>query len=365
MRGEGLDFEAARRAARLEDIASNYTTLNRHRAGPCPICRVGKDRFFVFRGGLHWGCRGCPPAGQKVLSGDVVDLLVRVEGITPTEAVARLIGGRAVPCPKLARPEPTPTAKPASWRSANWQSSAGRAVAEAKIALTPQTEAGQYLLSRGITPDAWQAFCLGSVRHLDRQAVLIPWIDAAGHYIALKYRFCDARAAAASGERFSQRAGSEALVFGANLLAARGETNTLVICEGELNSISIWLATQGLGYDVLSVGPQANTKCLPAIAKLIFDRRYARVVAWFDEPAHALCAASALPSAVPMRSPMGMDANDVLTQRGRHGLVELIEYVLAREGDITQDPDDLELTGTALYGAVCRLFGNAPKPAKP
>src|SRR5271157_4791422 len=86
------------RAANLYEVAARYVTLRPASAfgrmqfiGPCPICRAGDDRFAIdVRKGL-WSCRQCYGGKRgKIAGGDVVDLVMRAEGVGFAEAVERL-----------------------------------------------------------------------------------------------------------------------------------------------------------------------------------------------------------------------------------------------------------------------------------
>jgi len=61
-------------------------------------------------------------------------------------------------------------------------------------------------------------------------------------------------------------------------------------------------------------------------APLIERHRYQHVVCWFDKGERAREVAKALPKAIPMKSPQGKDANDVLVAFGEGGLRRLIEF---------------------------------------
>ena len=57
---------------------------HKHLSGPCPRCG-GTDRFFVNTAKGYFGCRSCRPRG-----GDVIDLVMHIDGCTFTEAVEAL-----------------------------------------------------------------------------------------------------------------------------------------------------------------------------------------------------------------------------------------------------------------------------------
>ena len=87
------------RSANILDVASRYVTLRRASAsesefvGPCPVCRDGVDRFAVHVRKGVWSCRKCNGGKRgKNCGGDVVDLVMRVDGVGFAEAVERLCG---------------------------------------------------------------------------------------------------------------------------------------------------------------------------------------------------------------------------------------------------------------------------------
>lgn len=75
--------------------------------GPCPICNDGRDRFkFDDHGEGRWLCSQCPPfSGQKMASGDGLDLLQKVKGWKLREALAEVAArtGTARPRPVRVR----------------------------------------------------------------------------------------------------------------------------------------------------------------------------------------------------------------------------------------------------------------------
>ena len=77
---------------------------------------------------------------------------------------------------------------------------------------------------------------------------------------------------------------------------------------------------------MLSYGPQDNVTRPELIA---IAGQYPRVLIWADEAGKALAASKALPHAVPLKSPNGLDANDLL-QAGK--LAPFLATVLARLG---------------------------------
>ena len=324
------DKIAQAKAVDMLALAGRYTELNkiaRHEyAGPCPKCG-GEDRFHVHETGW-WFCRQCH---EK--RGDAIDF-VQWLGLARTfpEAVAWLTGDGLAAAPAVKR-KPTRERKPA-WKAKAWQAEAWRELSRAHAVMDDDGLGLDYLADRGITPQTARGWLLGAlpdVWHPGRRerlpALVMPWLARDLRITALQYRFI------ASGlgkrDRFAQKAGGERIIFGATQRSARpGKTLGLILVEGELNALSIAQALDaaGLGLDVLSYGPQDNAT-RPELAAIA--GQYPRVLIWADEAGKALAASKALPHAVPLKSPNGLDANDLL-QAGK--LAPFLATVLARLG---------------------------------
>jgi DNA primase len=319
------DTAAIKAANPIRTVAERYTTLDGKLGnGPCPQCG-GTDRFFIHRDGAHFQCRGCEKKG------DVIELVMWVEGIDFPTACKILSGEPGIGVsnrsfPSTAAPK-KPAEKPQQWREANWQRQAKQIAERAHADLMDSPKgrnAREYLVTRGLLADTWRAFGLGFVAEQfdpknksKRPAIVIPWM-LEGCITALKFRFIDDIAAADKTRRFTQKAGSDPLVFGSQCAK---DADTLLAIEGELNALSAWQVLQGEGIDVLSVGSEANLSRLPILAK-----NYNALVTWLDSGEKVIKAAQSLdhPNKALMQSPKGMDANDVLVQHGADTLRGLI-----------------------------------------
>lgn len=78
--------------------------------------------------------------------------------------------------------------------------------------------------------------------------------------------------------RYWQKAGGERTLFGVHLLKRRP---ALVVCEGELNAVSIWQVA-GDQVDVVSFGPQSNVERGCAVF-VVAGRAVSAVVVWAYE----------------------------------------------------------------------------------
>ena len=76
-RAQPIEAEIARRGVRLRGSIE--------RTGPCPTCG-GSDRFSINARKQIWNCRGCGKGG------DVIDLVMHLDGCTFGQAVALLAG---------------------------------------------------------------------------------------------------------------------------------------------------------------------------------------------------------------------------------------------------------------------------------
>ena len=300
------------KAADLLALTGRYTELRKiaraEYAGPCPKC-AGTDRFHVHTEKGWWFCRQCH---EK--RGDAIAFVLWM-GITHTfpEAVAYLVGETPLaPPPASGRRAPAPKPKARPWLASAWQKSAWRELGLAMREMDGKGLGLDYLAGRGIAAITARQWMLGALHiyHPGRReklpALVIPWIDRRLRITALQYRFF--APGLEKGERFSQKAGGERIIFGATQRRPPQKAVGLILVEGELNALSIAQAIPA-AVDVLSYGPQGNAK-RPELATIA--GRYSRVIIWADEAGQALAASQTIPAAVPLRSPDGLDANDLL-----------------------------------------------------
>ena len=341
------DFEGVKARVSIISVAEGLTTLNRSLQGPCPKCG-GEDRFYLGKSKKDpsWFiCSHCHPK-----AGDVIELVAWHEGISQAEACRKLGGetGEAYRPPRTEprKPDPKP-AEPPAWADPEWQAKAREQVGKASANLTQQSEAGQYLTSRGLKPETWAAFRLGSCLAKwpsiegRRPSILLPHVDQAGNVSALKYRAFD-DLAKDKGKRFTQAKGSQVRLFGGHLLTGGGETKTLILLEGELNAAAAWQASRGLGWDVLSFGPEAAaTSSAGEVAKLAKDRGYSRCLVWMDERDKAEelrgMILKASPPCLrvgschsPVKEGIKLDAGEAIKRRGDSYLLEVLQAIISK-----------------------------------
>jgi len=170
-------------------------------------------------------------------------------------------------------------------------------------------EARAYLAGRGIEPATWQAWRLGfrwgwhTARKAQLPAITLPWHALAGEIMAVQYRFFGPELG--PRDRFGQKPGGDRRLCGLPLHQGRP---TLILCEGELNAVSLWQVAHGWA-DVLSFGSQdaaaflADGKApslrqahlLATLQKLAVP--YRQVIVWADEEPRAQAAAERIAGA--------------------------------------------------------------------
>ena len=318
--------------ADLISIAERYTTLRRESskewAGPCPKC-AGYDRFHVRPDG--WFCRQCHPE-----FGDQIAFIRWADGTDFTTAIEQLTGQR--PMQATIQRKPAMRVHTAT-KPAGWLNDAEMIVESAHAALMAGGSGADYLLGRGLQPPTWEAFNLGYREDValpgtggkDRApAIVMPWTRG-GKLTAIRYRFLQMheytdldgqpRKAKQTALRDSDFAG--VLYGGQVLLGCAEDLRTLVLCEGEINALSIWQTCHGWNWDVLSLGGE-SAKLTPAA--IDYARRFGRAIIWMDKPDIAKAVMTAIPGAWGMNSLNGKDANDMLQQGLLGGLLAMARF---------------------------------------
>ena len=310
---------------KMAELAGRYTTLRRESgksvAGPCPKCG-GDDRFYIRAERFH--CRQCHIEG-----GDAIEFVQWKEGLSYIESILHFSGGSL---PTVTGSPVTPRrAKAARETLSDTKAQAIAKSARAALLDSPEGQAGRdYLTGRGLWPETWELFGLGycpaplpgtwkaetKTRTAPKQpAICLPWQMGNGKIPAIRYRFLSAqtytdidgkeRTEKQTAQFASDFAGR---LFGGCALSGPGNVQALVLCEGEINAMSVWQATAG-AVDVLSLGSESAHLTEAAIRAIL---RYQRVIVWMDRAENAKGCMVALPGAVGFKSPHDKDANDWL-----------------------------------------------------
>jgi hypothetical protein len=357
-------------------LAQRYGPMRRNSQrdwqGICPKC--GQDFFHVYAttgGAWRWRCYECHDK-----PGDGIELVQWLQrGLTFPEAVAQLTGGAGLPAlPTVQRKPQQAQAKP---QSADWRRRTAATVAAAQERLLKAAgKPGQdYLLSRGIEPDTWLTFGLGyredaplpgTQGRQRKPAIAIPW-QSRKHVYAIRYRFLEVHCYRddAGKEREEKQTAEQGSVFTGKLYGGQGMPDwallpvdgsckpaeqlcTLVVCEGEINALSLWQVAHATRVHVLSLGSE-SAQLTPAMAQLA--QRYGQVLTWADKELVAQRLMRALPGAVGIKSPGGKDAND-LHQAGLLG-----GFLATVRADNAKSDDHREGLLWNLYDAAMLLAG--------
>lgn len=303
----------------VTEIALKLTTLEgrigKELKGPCPMCG-GNDRFSVFKDGKGWMCRHCNPKGGGVI--ELVKLAYNLDFI----GACKFLGfeGDKRP-PQRERVLPTKPARSSyDWQTEEWQREQKNYVTACANAI--MGSAGQsYLGLRGITSRQIKRYALGY--DAGKNAITIPYISKNRELTAVKFRRidpeCDPK------KRFWQLEGSQQVVFGAQ---HSGRSPRAILCEGELNAISLDSALSG-SFDVLSFGGHLMHENAIAVGK-----GYASGIVWCDELDKAQAIADGIPGfrawqSVALDDGEKGDPNDILVVHGPEILRQLIERVAA------------------------------------
>lgn len=116
-----------KRSTRLGDIVPGLKKSGQYLIGPCPFCG-GRDRFNVKTtdGGDLWVCRQCSDGKYH----DVIDFLMRRDGVTFAEVLGQTAAPRPTATPSAPRPTPAPVQDLATPPADDWQWPALMAAAE-------------------------------------------------------------------------------------------------------------------------------------------------------------------------------------------------------------------------------------------
>lgn len=288
-------------------------------AGPCPRCG-GTDRFHVRAD--TWMCRQCHPRWS-----DPIGYLRWLNpGLTFDDAVAQLTSRTLQPTTPQ---QSAHRQREPQHRDHNvWAHRATVTLRDAQNRLLEsEGEPGRdYLARRSLEPRVWLQFRLGYCPDVSvpgtsgRQrapAIAIPWY-AGGELVGVRYRFLGAQ----QGCKVTAEAGSQ---FAGRLFGGQGLPDwvqvapsdafqfealcDLVICEGEVNAMSIWQTAGHTNLHVLSLGSE-GAKLTKATVE--FAQRYRHTLIWADKPEIARDLQGAIPGAHSFASPNGMDGNDLL-----------------------------------------------------
>jgi hypothetical protein len=263
----------------LRELASQFTELRggREQYGPCPRCG-GIDRFHVDKS--RFFCRNCLPPESGGGNHDVLDFLVFVKRAPNFKAAYEQLTGLMPSLPSPVRPRSVRSKPSINYATPAWQSHVRQEITAGHTLLCAESGAlGQaYLTRRGLLPQTWHMAQLGLTARIDAEgrkgwAIAIPW-QYQGVFTAIQYRFLDERAQRYTRYQYAGYYG-ETVLF---TLPSKGSSH-LVICEGEINALSVWQAS---AYDSISIGSQCMAPhTLEALRRYVAD--YKQIQIWTDE----------------------------------------------------------------------------------
>lgn len=368
-----MDIETIIHQAKQIDVAdliSRYTPLEKTSShewqGPCPKCG-GTDRLHAKVDG--WFCRQCKPIDNIHGWHDAVDFMCWLDGSTFQEATEKLTNQ---PWPERKTPVNQSKAQRVDDRAATWFQNAATMLHEHQIALSG-SEGAAYLRGRGLLPSTWTAFGLGFAP--EYPAIAMPWYRG-GKITAIRYRLLNPsgkqKIVSLPGSKFA------GVLFGSQALPDwvlappegdyRGceQHCTLVLCEGEINAMSIWQVAHDTNLHVLSMGSESGKLSAGAIE---FAKRYGRVIIWMDKHEKVTDAMGQIPDAYGFASPNGKDANDLLQGGTLGGQLVALRWQAAkseheRQGlfwdlwDAANEGDGLDTSTAMAFKKLCEYWGS-------
>jgi len=334
-----IDTTQIKQNTDLIELAGALTPLHRasrtEYAGPCPKCG-GDDRFHVTRAWFF--CRQC-----HTRRGDAIAFMRWLHGDSFQEACKRLQHDALLPTPfrtaaLAAKPR---RSQPHTPFDVGYYT--GRvAAAHGALFNAPAAAAGRaYLESRGLEPHTWLAYKVGYQEAValpgaggkqKAPALSLPWY-VAGALTGVRYRFLQTHEYSDSEgrPRSAKQTGRGAFagkLFGGQLLPRCAEAQrTLVLCEGELNALSLWQVAHDTNLDVLSLGSESQ-RLTPAM--IDYANRYGAVILWLDQTRYVAAKAGELNAAWGLASPDGADANDLLQAGDLGGVLSALRLRAAR-----------------------------------
>ena len=268
---------------------------------------------------------------SKARGGSVIDWMINEEGKTSKAAIDALT--EMLGAPLISKPAPKEKVVKVSPNRNEWESRATKKLKDAQSCLWDQRgeSARAYLEGRGLTPETCKLFGLGyapevslpgtwnkktrAFSHSQQPAIVIPWLSGSNKkLVAIRYRFFEkhvyadvkgnqrkAKQTALYDSDFSKR------LYGGHCLRNLNGGEILIICEGEINAMSLWQTCKHA--DVLSMGSEGQRF---ADRFNEFAQQWPKIITWLDNPELAKQVALSISGAHAISSPGGKDANDLM-----------------------------------------------------
>lgn len=276
-------------------------------AGACPCrgCTARRDGFHVNTELNRWRCYSCHPSGWY----DAAELVVAVEKVGFRQAAEKLLTGNAKKCDMATSHLPATSTPTPAYRQ-SWARTILE-IAQDRLWSAAGEQARVYLKARGLLSPTWEVYGLGFGEWRDKQhdrrlpSIVIPWYNSDGSHLAgLRYRHLDVD----NGVKYRVYGSLSNRLFGWQAITQPADT--AILCEGEINAMSIYQELPADGIHVFSLGSQASRLSESIVAHVA---TYRRVIVWMDEPDRAQAIAKMLPNATAIDSKhLGGDANELL-----------------------------------------------------
>lgn len=302
-----LQIEALKNSFDLREIASEYTTLKggNEQYGACPVCG-GEDRFHVQE--HMFFCRECKPmeSGRH----DIIDFLIWVGESRDFKTAIAYLESRAGTTTLSPVRQKTTNEPRLEYHNGAWQKNAIEYARIAHQRLPNELQGLQYLQSRGIHTETWKRAKLGfavvrdSKREL-KEAITIPWF-LNGQIVAIQNRIIEP-----TEEKYTRYgSGGYYGTATAYIIPKQAQTDRLVICEGEINALSI---AQTIDTNVISIGSQNwGRPTVEELKRQIEKGKYKNIYLWLDEEKQAKKLKEQLEIESTIIFTEGFDANDLL-----------------------------------------------------
>ncbi len=349
MKTQTIDTVRLKQSVDLRTIAERYTVLRRQSdaesAGACPWCG-GTDRFRVFVD--HFFCR--PGPGHCGRKGDTIEFIQQRANVDFKTACEMLAGGILPTTSTPVQPsKQTPQSKAAEFDESYWLVQIQK---ENEALISNPGKFAQlsrdYLISRGFTAETIEAFKLGynagkKVPGFEEKgiAISLPWFDRESHLVSVKYRFVEShkyktvdKNGVEKETRYTSAGSPKGRLFGWQAVKGPSRNRIVIICEGEVNALSLWQAGNGK-VDVLSSGSETGLRGPLPDDAVSFVQQYEWRIVWADEAEVADSVAQRINAHFSMPSPNKQDANKIL-QSGK--LEKLLTAMLKKIGATVDAP---------------------------
>ena len=343
-------------------------------------------KIYTNNNSFAWFSQG--GKGGKVAGGSPIDWVMHRDKCSQeqaTELLAAMLGVMATagarPARRLVMKQPLADCKPVireasesdhEWRSAEWQKEKVKLVEDARESLANgRDERGrEYMeVQRCLEMATCLAFRIGYMLHWNADvkrkepAIVFPWYTHDGRTLrGVRFRFlkqyqigikpngepkmsAKTTSVEGAGQFFGAYFGTQALTRWDEEPTERASYGsapadyvgiekdlTLLLNEGEINTLSIWQESQDTGAEVLGFGAERPTLTKPMID---FAKRYGTLITWMDEPERVKAVGAAFNCKNDLgskdRTGAKRDANDRLRNRELGGMLAAYRFNKAKD----------------------------------